>query len=78
MTKILALEDLTGTLQELLDTLSQGDEVILTRNQQPVAKLVAEIAKQAQMRPGPGLFKSLVTYVAPDFDASLDDLKEYM
>jgi len=29
-------------------------------------------------RPGPGLFKGVITYMAPDFDAPLEDLKEYM
>jgi len=33
----MAVEDITVTLPELLDSITQGDEVILTRNQQAVA-----------------------------------------
>lgn len=29
-------------------------------------------------RPGPGLCKGMITYMAPDFDAPLEDMKEYM
>ena len=75
----LALEDIKLTLQELLDSLTAGDEVILTRKQQPVAKLVSEAPKPAaKQRPGPGLCRGKITYMAPDFDAPLDEFKEYM
>jgi antitoxin (DNA-binding transcriptional repressor) of toxin-antitoxin stability system len=42
MQTTLAIEDIKLTLPELLDSLSPGDEVILTRNHRPVAKLVSE------------------------------------
>ncbi len=29
-------------------------------------------------RPGPGVCKGMITYMAPDFDAPLEDMKEYM
>ena len=29
-------------------------------------------------RPGPGLCQGMITYMAPDFDAPLEDMKEYM
>ena len=79
MTTTMAVEDIQWTLPELLDRLTPGDEVILTRNQQPVAKLVSEQAKpQTKQRPGPGLGKGMITFIAPDFDAPLEDMKEYM
>ena len=28
-------------------------------------------------RPGPGICKGLITYMAPDFDAALDEMKDY-
>jgi antitoxin (DNA-binding transcriptional repressor) of toxin-antitoxin stability system len=66
-------------LPELLDSMTPGDEVILTRNRQPVAKLVSEAAAPGlQRRPGPGLGKGMITFIAPDFDAPLDCMKEYM
>jgi antitoxin (DNA-binding transcriptional repressor) of toxin-antitoxin stability system len=79
----MAVEDIKVTLLELLDSLTLGDEVILTRNQQPVAKLVSQAPKPApkaapKQRPGPGLGKGMITFIAPDFDAPLEDMKEYM
>ena len=44
-----------------------------------VAKLVSEPTPAAQPpRPGPGLCRGMIAYVAPDFDAPLEDVKEYM
>ena len=79
MQTTMAVEDIKLTLPELLDKLTPGDEVILTRNQRVVAKLVSELTPSPQRaRPGPGLCKGMVTYLAPDFDAPLEDMKEYM
>ncbi|MCY2990689.1 MAG: antitoxin of toxin-antitoxin stability system [Planctomycetota bacterium] len=38
----MAVEDIKMSLPELLDHLTPGDEVTLTRNHLPVAKLVSE------------------------------------
>ena len=79
MTTTMAVEDIQLTLTELLGRLTPGDEVILTRNQRPVAKLVsAAPVPQSKQRPGPGLCKGMITYMAPDFDAPLEDMREYM
>ena len=79
MQTVMALEDIKVTLPELLDILTPGDEVILTRNRLPVAKLVSEAPKPAlTQRPGPGLGKGMITFIAPDFDAPLECMKEYM
>jgi antitoxin (DNA-binding transcriptional repressor) of toxin-antitoxin stability system len=79
MRTTMAVEDIKLTLPELLDKLTPGDEVILTRNRKVVAKLVSEPTPAAQPpRPGPGLCKGMITYMAPDFDAPLEDMKEYM
>lgn len=79
MQTTMAVEDIKVTLPELLDSLTPGDEVILTRNQQPVAKLISEAPKpETKQRPGPGLGKGMITFIAPDFDAPLEEMKEYM
>ena len=78
MQTTLAVEDIKLTLPELLDTLTPGDEVILTRNHQPVAKLVSEQSKVVKQRPAPGMFPGSIIYMAPDFDAPLEEFKEYM
>ncbi len=79
MQTTMALEDIKLTLPELFASLTPGDEVILTRNQQPVGKLVSEAPESApKQRPGPGLCKGMITFIADDFDAPLDCMREYM
>ena len=69
MRTTMALEDIKVTLPELLDSLTPGDEVILTRNHQPVAKLVSEAPSPTHMpRPGPGLGKGMITFITQDLD----------
>jgi len=77
MPATITVEEAQAKLKELIHQLAPGEEVIITENQQPVAKLVSEPAKPKQ-RPGPGLCKGMITYIAPDFDAPLEDMKEYM
>jgi antitoxin (DNA-binding transcriptional repressor) of toxin-antitoxin stability system len=78
MQTTLAVEDIKLTLPELLDSLTPGDEVILTRNQQTVAKLVTEYLKQQpKQRPGPGLCKGMITIISDD-DEHLNDFEEYL
>jgi antitoxin (DNA-binding transcriptional repressor) of toxin-antitoxin stability system len=82
MSATIAVEDAQANLKELIHQLAPGEEVILTENHKPVAKLVGTPALPSPgpkpARPGPGLCKGMITYMAPDFDAPLDDMKEYM
>ena len=79
MQKTMAVEEIEITLPELLESLSPGDEVILTRNHRPVAKLISAVPKPAPTkRPGPGLGWDMITFIAPDFDAPLEDFNQYM
>ena len=66
-------------LAELIQQVSSGGEVVITENDQPVARLVAPVASNSQPKPRQlGTLKGTVLYMAPDFDAPLDDFKEYM
>ena len=78
MSITITVEEAQAKLKELIRQLAPGEEVIITENQQPVARLVGDRPKPKPPRPGPGLCKGMVTYVAPDFDAPLEDMKEYM
>jgi prevent-host-death family protein len=65
-------------LSELIHRLSPGEEVIITENEQPVARLVGP-SEQSERKPRElGTLKGTVLYMAPDFDAPLDDFREYM
>lgn len=64
-------------LAEVIVQLQPGEAVELTRNEQPVAKLVA--AKTPLRKPRtPGSAKGTVLNIADDFDAPLEDSQEYM
>ncbi len=73
----ITVEEAQAQLKELIHRLAPGEEIVITENQRPVAKLVAERPKPKQ-RPGPGLCKGMITCIAPDFDAPLEDMREYM
>jgi antitoxin (DNA-binding transcriptional repressor) of toxin-antitoxin stability system len=70
------IQEAQAKLPELIHGLSPGTEVVITENDQPVAKLVAEKPVLGR-RPGPGLCKELVTIVVEDED-HLHDFGEYM
>lgn len=77
MSATITVEEAQARLKDLIHQSVPGDEFIITENQQPIAKLVCEPAIKPP-RPAPGLGKGSILYMAPDFDAPLEDFKEYM
>lgn len=75
---IVTLKEAQSGLAEIIHRLTPGDEVVIMENDQPVARLVPTqpIPKKAQRQLG--TMKGTVLYMAPDFDAPLEDFKEYM
>ncbi len=72
-----SVEEAPANLKELIRHLAPGEEVVIVENQQAVATLVGKGAAQVKPpRPGPGLCKGEIVYMAPDFDASLEDMQE--
>ena len=79
MPTVMNVEEAQVKLKELIHHLAPGEEIVITENEQPVAKLVSQRPSSAEtQRPGPGLGKGMITFIAPDFDAPLEDMKEYM
>jgi prevent-host-death family protein len=70
------IEEAQARLGELIARLQPGEEVVITRNAEPVAKLVAAVAPPPPRQPG--LLKDTILYMAEDFDAPPEDFKEYM
>ncbi len=77
MSATITLKEAQANLKQLIDKLAPGEEIIITENQQPVAKLVGE-RSVALSRPAPGLGKGSILFMAPDFDEPLEEFKEYM
>jgi prevent-host-death family protein len=70
------IEEAQAKLAELIDRIALGEEVILTRNQQPMAQLVPLSA--AKRPPVFGSCKGGLTIVAEDNDGHLKGFAEYM
>lgn len=72
----LNLDDVQAHLREILAGLQPGEEVVLTDSGQPVAKLVKTGRTSWPCKAGSA--KDTVHWMAPDFNAPLDEFKEYM
>lgn len=70
------VEEAKAKLAELIALLRAGDEVVITSDNHPVAKLVAT-AKAVGMARKPGGLRGTVSYMASDFDAPLPEFQEY-
>lgn len=74
--KTYALNHQTPPLAELIEEVKQGEEIVLTDQNQPVARLVA-VSPSPRPRAKAGTLKGKI-WMSPDFDKPLDDFKEYM
>jgi len=70
------IEEAQAKLSDLIHGLQPGEELVITENSQPVARLVATTPSRPKRILG--TLKGTVLYMAPDFDAPLEDFKEYM
>lgn len=64
-------------LAELIQNLPPGDEIVLTRNDKPVATLRAT-PETPRLVPQLGTMKGTVVYIAPDFDDIPEGFEEYL
>jgi prevent-host-death family protein len=71
------LEEAQTHLAELIDQLQPGAEIIITRDNQPIARLTSQAKLNGPPRT-PGTLRGTVLYMAPDFNAPLEEFKEYM
>ncbi len=61
-------------LEELIEQAARGEEVVITKTGQPVARLSAATAKRQREFGSAGG----EIWMSDDFDAPLDDFREYM
>jgi antitoxin (DNA-binding transcriptional repressor) of toxin-antitoxin stability system len=71
------IEEAQAHLPELIEQLHSGGEILILRDQKPIAKLTVQPPTN-QVPRQPGTLKDTVLYMAPDFNAPLDEFKEYM
>jgi antitoxin (DNA-binding transcriptional repressor) of toxin-antitoxin stability system len=72
------IQEAQAKLPELIQQLIAGGDLVITDNQQPVARLSASRPTSLQAPRQPGTLRGTILYMAPDFDAPLEDFKEYM
>lgn len=72
---VVTIQQAQANLVDLIHRLAPGDEVMITENDRPVAKLVASSIDKP--RPVPGRCRGMLTILADD-DAHLEHFKEYM
>jgi antitoxin (DNA-binding transcriptional repressor) of toxin-antitoxin stability system len=71
----LTVEEVQANLKDVIAKLAPGEEMAITDGEKTVARLVGA-EKPAERRLG--TLKGTVLYMAPDFDAPLEDFKDYM
>ncbi len=71
-----ALEEAQATLADLLKQVAGGEEFTITQNGLPKAKLSA-LPSHKRVRAQAGSLPGKI-WISPDFDAPLDDFKDYM
>lgn len=74
MSLTISIEQASAQLQGLVRALGPDDEIVLTDNDKPVARIVPN---GIQPKRTPGVWKGVLTVVSED-DEHLDDFKEYM
>jgi prevent-host-death family protein len=75
MTYRIDIAEAPNRLLDLIQAAEHGEEIIITRNQQPLIQLVP--LQQSANQPQFGSARGLIT-IADDFDAPLDDFRDYM
>ena len=70
------IEEAQARLPDLIEGLAPGTELVITRNQEPIARLLAE-GKATRKPRKAGNCKGMLTIVADD-DEHLRDFGEYM
>ncbi len=76
MTRTIPVEDAGLRLREIIEALDPTDEITILADGEPIANLRRHQRKTWPCQPGTA--KDTKHWMAPDFDAPLDDFREYM
>ncbi|MCL4190874.1 MAG: hypothetical protein KJZ87_03945 [Thermoguttaceae bacterium] len=70
------INDAKAHLQEIISGLNPGEQVLIVREGEPLATLTRTHPNQWPCRAGSA--KETTHWMAPDFDAPLEDFREHM
>lgn len=74
MSHTIPIDQASAQLRGLVQALGPGDEIVLTDNDKPVARIVPDVARTKRV---PGAWKGMLTVVKED-EEHLEGFKEYM
>jgi prevent-host-death family protein len=77
MPATVTVEEAQAKLADLIGRLSLGEEIVITKDQEPVAKLVGQRPSGRQPRV-PGNCKGMISLAVEDDDEHLKDFEDYM
>ncbi|PAX60315.1 type II toxin-antitoxin system Phd/YefM family antitoxin [Brunnivagina elsteri] len=69
------INEAQAKISQILQSALEGEEIIITRNNQPILKLIQFSPNRKRRQKGSA--KGQI-WMAPDFDEPLEDFKEYM
>jgi antitoxin (DNA-binding transcriptional repressor) of toxin-antitoxin stability system len=72
----MTLEEFQPRIQEVIAGLNPGEPLVITQDGEPVATLTRSERKQWPCKAGSA--KNKILWIAPDFDAPLEEFREYM
>lgn len=72
------LEEASAQLSRLIRDANTGEEVIITQDNHPVARLVGVPDDAPRLPRKPGTARHLILYMADDFDSTPEGFEEYM
>jgi len=70
------IDDAKAHLREIIAGLNPGEQLIITQDGEPIATLTRSRLLQWPCKAGSA--KNTTHWMAPDFDAPLEDFREYM
>lgn len=73
----ITLEEAQSRLTQIIQSLPPGEEIVITRDDKPVATLRTATPKPRKQRQV-GTLRGSVLYMAPDFDAIPEGFEEYV
>jgi antitoxin (DNA-binding transcriptional repressor) of toxin-antitoxin stability system len=74
----MSLEQAEDHLAEIIESLTPGEEIVITRDDQPVATIRAIPTTPADTPRQFGTLKGTILYIAPDFDAIPEGFEDYL
>ncbi|MDG3007531.1 type II toxin-antitoxin system Phd/YefM family antitoxin [Paludisphaera mucosa] len=73
----ITIQEAQARLSEVIHRLAPGEEIVITEDDRPVARLTLTATPQQRPR-RLGTMRGTILHMAPDFDEPLDDFREYV